>query len=233
MAIAQKVRYEADLDKEFAQWTVATIGGERIRQCIQCGVCSAICPLSSYMDYTPRRLIHLARDGFKDEVLRSFTIWLCAACYACTVACPKQIKVTEVMHAFKQRAIREGVYPRRFPVPVLEREFFSMVRSLGRVSEIWLVMLLFLKTNIFKAFGMITLGWRLLRTGRIALIPESIKRRRELQALLAAVEGIPAATSGSAASNGTHSANGTARAGPAAPVSAAATGRQHAQEVAA
>jgi heterodisulfide reductase subunit C len=191
MALREAVRFESDLDREFAQWTVATIGGERIRHCIQCGVCSAVCPLSSYMDYTPRQVIHLARDGFKQEVLQSFTIWLCAACYACTAACPKQIKVTEVMHAFKQRAMQEGVYPKRFPVPIIEREFYGMVRARGRITEIWLVILLLLRTNILKGLGMIMLGWHLLRTGRLTLKLESIKRRRELQALLTAVDTIP------------------------------------------
>lgn len=179
--------YEADLDRGFASWITGTLGAERIRQCLQCGLCSAACPLAAYMDYTPRRLIHLAREGFRREVLSSRTIWLCASCYACATQCPKEIDVTGVMHAMKQRAIREGTYPRRYPVPVLEREFFAMVRSRGRVSESWLVILLTLKTNVLKAFGFLPLGWRLLRTGRFSLRLHSIKRRKELQRLLDAV----------------------------------------------
>jgi heterodisulfide reductase subunit C len=171
-------------DPAFAGWAVRTIGEEKVRACIQCGVCSGVCPLSDYMDYTPRRLIHLAKEGFREHVLRSFTIWLCASCYACAVQCPKGINVTDVMFAFKQRAMREGVYPKRFAVPVLEHEFTSMVRQRGRVTESWLVVLLALKTNVFSLLKLAKLGWRLLRAGRMAFGLDSIKRRKELQLLL-------------------------------------------------
>lgn len=189
MAVKQMIKYEADLDKEFAQWTSNLVGGEKLRQCLQCGLCSATCPMSLYMDYTPRRLMHLAREGFKDEVLKSFTIWLCASCYACSVECPKQIKLTDVMYAFKRRAIQEGIYPNhRFGVPVLAREFYNMVRSRGRTTETWLVVLLFLKTNPLRFLGMVRLGIGMLRTGRFSFLPESIKRRKELQTMLDAVD---------------------------------------------
>jgi heterodisulfide reductase subunit C2 len=189
MAVKQMIKYEADLDKEFAQWTSGLVGAEKLRQCLQCGLCSATCPMSLYMDYTPRRLMHLAREGFKDEVLKSFAIWLCASCYACSVECPKQIKLTDVMYAFKRRAMQEGIYPNhRFAVPVLAREFYNMVRSRGRTTETWLVVLLFLKTNPLRFLGMIRLGLGMLRTGRFSIFPESIKRRKELQTVLDAVD---------------------------------------------
>ncbi|HZP02835.1 MAG TPA: 4Fe-4S dicluster domain-containing protein, partial [Terriglobia bacterium] len=86
--VKQMVKYEVERDPDFARWVTGVIGGERIRNCIQCGLCSASCPLSPYMDYTPRRLIHMAREGFKRDVLQSFTIWLCTSCYSCTVECP-------------------------------------------------------------------------------------------------------------------------------------------------
>jgi quinone-modifying oxidoreductase subunit QmoC len=187
-AIKQMMKYEADRDKEFAHWVTGVVGAEKIRQCIQCGMCSATCPLSLYMDYTPRRLIHLAKEGFKEEVLGSFTIWLCASCYSCTVECPKQIKVTDIMYALKRRAIQERAYPRNLPIPVLAREFYKMVRGNGRVTEGRLVFNLFLKTNPLKMLGMTRLGLGLLRTGRFSFFKESIKHRKELRALLDAVE---------------------------------------------
>lgn len=187
MAIQQTLKYEADIDGNFAQWIVAGTGGEKLRQCIQCGTCSSSCPLSLYMDYTPRRLIHLAREGFKEEVLGSFTIWLCASCYECTVQCPKQIEVTEVMYRFKQRAIQEGRHPRNFPIPILAREFFRMVRADGRTAELRLVLRLFLRTRWRQLWRMRGLGWDLVRTGRFSLRRETIRGRREVAALLDAV----------------------------------------------
>jgi quinone-modifying oxidoreductase, subunit QmoC len=179
------IKYEADTDADFTRSIIATPGGERLRHCIQCGTCSGTCPFSTYMDYTPRRLIQMTREGFRSEVLSSFTIWLCASCYSCTCECPKEIKVTDIMYALKRRAIRDGVYPKKsFPIPVLAREFYNMVYNRGRVSESWLVTWLILKTNLLKFFGMTRLGLGLLRTGRFSLKSESIERRAELQKLL-------------------------------------------------
>jgi L-lactate utilization protein LutB len=100
---------------------------EKIFSCLQCGTCGSACPVSVYMDYTPRRLIGMVREGFKQEVVTSFAIWLCASCYERSVRCPAGIRVTEVMYALKRVAIREGIYPRRFPVPVLAKEFIEML----------------------------------------------------------------------------------------------------------
>jgi len=188
MPLETKIKYEAERDPGFAKWVTEVSDGEKIRQCIQCGLCSATCPLSLYMDYTPRRLINLAREGFKKEVLGSFTIWLCASCYACRAECPKKIMITDIMYALKRRAIEEGYYPRRFPTPVLAKEFGKMVFAMGRVTETLLVTDLFLRTNWFKFLGMSRLGLALLRTGRFSLIPESIKRRGELRKILRSIE---------------------------------------------
>jgi heterodisulfide reductase subunit C len=181
-------RTEADRDLAFTRWIGEVPGAETIRQCIHCGVCSGSCPLSIYMDRSPRQLMHLAREGFKEDVLSSFTIWLCTSCYACSVKCPRGIKVTEVMYALKRRAIDEGAYPKRFPIPVLAREFRKMVRKNGRISESRLVFRLMFKTNVFRLLGMSSLGRKLVRTGRFSFGVDRIKRTHELDHLLEAME---------------------------------------------
>ena len=188
MPLEQKIKYEAERDQDFAQWVTSQTGGENLRHCIQCGVCSATCPLSLYMDYTPRRLINLAREGFKKEVLSSFTIWLCASCYACRVECPKQIQVTDIMYMLKRRAMQDGVYPRRFPIPVLAREFGRMIFAWGRVNETLLAADLFLRTSWLKLLSMTGLGLNLMRTGRMSLLPDSIRRKGELRKILNALD---------------------------------------------
>jgi heterodisulfide reductase subunit C len=188
MAVKSLIKYEVERDPTFAKWVTGVIGGERIRNCIQCGLCSASCPLSPYMDFTPRRLIHMAREGFKRDVLESFTIWLCTSCYSCTVECPRKIRVTDIMYALKRRAIEDGVYPRRFPIPVLASEFGAMIRRNGRVTESWLVVRVFLKTAILRLLGMSKLGTKLFLTGRMEIVPATIRGRKQLQTLLDTVE---------------------------------------------
>ena len=102
------IKYESELDQGFGAEIAHLAHGEKFYTCIQCGTCSATCPVSHFMDFTPRRIIAMVRAGFKEEVLRSFTIWLCSSCYSCTADCPREIKITDVMYALKQLAIKEG-----------------------------------------------------------------------------------------------------------------------------
>ena len=183
-AIERKIRHQRDLDHSFTQEMRATPGGEQFVHCIQCGTCSATCPLSIYMDYTPRRIVAMTRAGLKKDVLSSFTIWLCASCYACSVECPKDIRITDLMYALKRRAIEEKTYPRRFGIPVLAQTFFRLVRKHGRSNEGMTMVQLFLKTNPFAAFKMARLGLGLILKGRLSIRGESIRRRKELKVLL-------------------------------------------------
>lgn len=178
------IKYQADCDFGFPAAIRAIPGCERLNSCIQCGTCSGVCPLSIYMDMPPRRIINLVRAGFKREVMHSNTIWLCSACYSCTVECPRQIKVTDVMYALKQMAIKERAYPRRFPMVVLAHQFYNMVRRRGRMNEIHLVTRLYLLTNWFKLLGMARLGIELIRRGRFSIMPDSIRQRQQLHNVL-------------------------------------------------
>jgi quinone-modifying oxidoreductase subunit QmoC len=186
----QKVKYEKELTRDLAAEIVATPGGEKIFSCLQCGTCGSACPVSVYMDYTPRRLIGMVREGFKQEVVTSFAIWLCASCYECTVRCPAGIKVTDVMYALKRIAIREGIYPRRFPVPVLAKEFIEMLKGTGRNNEFWLVLKVLLKTAPMKLLTMWPLGLRLWQRGRMCLLLNRIPKAAtaDLRRMLESVE---------------------------------------------
>ena len=136
------------------------------------------------MDLSPRQIIAMTRAGFKDEVLGCFTIWLCASCYACAVACPKQIQITDVMYALKRRAIQEGRHPKRFAVPVLAQEFYKQVWDRGRNSEGRLILSLYAKTHPMLLLRNVVLGLRLWMRGRIGLKAESVRDRESVDTLL-------------------------------------------------
>ncbi len=188
--LTRTIKYEADRVKGFGREVTSVPGCENLETCIQCGTCSGVCPLSIYMDYSPRQVMALVRSDFKNEVLRSHTIWLCASCYACTSECPRKIRITDIMYELKQRAMHEGIYPRKFPIPVLAQEFTKMAHKRGRVTENFLATILFLKTNIMAALGMWKLGLGLLTRGRFPLKWESIKRRSELDGMMKTVDNI-------------------------------------------
>ena len=184
------IQYEAERVVGFADEIRSVPGCEELRSCIQCGTCSGVCPLSTYMDYSPRQIIGMVRSGFKDKTLRSHTIWLCASCYSCTVECPRKIRITDIMYELKQRAIQERIYPRRFPIPILAQEFNKMAQTHGRVTENVLAAIMFLKSTWWTAFGMWRLGLGLMRRGRFPLHLESIKRKDELNRMLKTVDNV-------------------------------------------
>lgn len=182
MKIQRQLKYQREADPEWPYRIAKMPGCENLFSCIQCGTCSGTCPLSLYMDYTPRRIINLVREGFRDDALASQTIWLCASCYSCAVRCPQDIHITDVMYTLKCEAIKRGLYPKRFPIPVLAHEFYKMVSRHGRSSEMWLVLRMALRSNPAILLGMIGTGWNLMRTGRMSLRLEKIRRRHELPA---------------------------------------------------
>ncbi|MCP2520226.1 4Fe-4S dicluster domain-containing protein [Candidatus Aminicenantes bacterium AC-335-B20] len=184
MEIERKVKYEAELDKNFLREIIELSHCEEIERCIQCGTCSSSCPMAVYMDYPPRKIMAMVKEGFKDEALRSFTIWLCSSCYTCTVRCPAQIKITDVMYALKRKAIEDGVYPARFSIPVLDKEMTKIIQSTGRNWEIGVVVKLYLKTNPFGLLKMAPIGLKLIKTGRMSFKKESIKNKKQLRKLL-------------------------------------------------
>ncbi len=186
--VRQWIKFQSELNPKFGDEVARLAHGEKFRTCIQCGTCSSTCPLSHHMDFTPRKVIAMIREGFEEEALSSFTIWLCASCYSCTVECPKEIRITDVMYALKQRAIAQHVYPKRFPVPILAEEFFKNVARQGRNSDGRLMMNLALRTNPFRLFKYARVGWGLLSTGRFSLKQDHVERRSDIEALLQAVE---------------------------------------------
>lgn len=186
MEIKRTIKYEADRVRGFSGEIKSVSGCDQLQSCIQCGTCSGTCPLSIYMDYSPRQVMALVRADFKNEVLSSKTVWLCASCYACTVECPRKIRITDIMYALKQRAIKEGIYPKHFPIPILAKEFSHMVRNKGRITETLLVMRLFLKANWRAVLSSWRLGLGLIRTGRFVVKAERIEQQAQLQAMLAA-----------------------------------------------
>lgn len=86
---------------------VQELSGQNLLACYQCGKCSAGCPAISQMDILPNQIIRYAQLGFKDELLQSKSIWICASCFTCNARCPKGINIAEVIEAIRQILLRK------------------------------------------------------------------------------------------------------------------------------
>ncbi len=184
----RRVKYQSQLEPDFPAEIAVIVGNDRLRECIQCGRCSAICPMSAYMDYTPRRLIAMTRAGFREDVLRSHTVWVCTSCYSCTVECPKQIPITDVMHALKRISVREGWYPKRFTTPVMVQQFAGSIEKRGRSTESWISMRLYLRIDPIALLRYTPLARRLVGRGRLSFRRESVRQPAQLRRMLREVE---------------------------------------------
>jgi heterodisulfide reductase subunit C len=186
MQVERADRRADSLSEVFLEDVYSIPGGEKIKECIQCGTCSASCPTSYAMDYTPREVIAALRAGLLERVLKSNTIWLCASCYYCTVRCPSGIKLTDIMYELKRLAIEFGLAQKDARAPVISKLFVNVVNKSGRVSEVELVSKFYLKTNPFGMLKMIPRASKLLIRGRMPLISHKIRGTSEIKRSLAA-----------------------------------------------
>jgi heterodisulfide reductase subunit C2 len=145
--------------------------------------------MGDYMEFLPRQVIARLRAGEADEVMRNRSIWVCTSCYACTVECPKQIPITDAIYALKRESMQSGLYPRRFPSPVMVRAFVASVGRWGRSTESWISVSLYLRTRPLELLRNAPLALRLLRTGRMSFRRESSHDRGQIRRLLEGVEG--------------------------------------------
>ncbi len=158
-------------------------GGESINWCVQCGMCSASCPNVNKMDYSPRKTIALVRAGRRYDVLTSNSMWVCASCYLCTARCPKDVKITELMHTLERLSVRHGLH-NGGATPALYRAFIDSIKGNGRVHELGMMMKFFLKTNPLAALKIIPVGLKLLSHGRMSIKPTKIKGTEQIKTMV-------------------------------------------------
>lgn len=95
------------VDKGFLE-RLEKLSGQKVHLCFQCGTCGGSCPMGAHMDALPRKIVHLAQLGMADEVGRLNTCWVCAACHACNVRCPRGVDLPRVMEAIRLMTLRKN-----------------------------------------------------------------------------------------------------------------------------
>jgi Fe-S oxidoreductase len=81
---------------------VARLGAKDMEICMQCGSCSASCPLSSGYNTFPRSIYRYLQLGLKDKLMASPEPWLCYYCGECNKDCPRGAEPAETMMATRR-----------------------------------------------------------------------------------------------------------------------------------
>jgi len=86
---------------------IVEAGGEPLKLCYQCGICTGTCPWNLVRSFLVRRIIHEAQLGVTD--FGSEEIWLCATCRACVQCCPRGVEIIDIMRAMRRAVVSLGI----------------------------------------------------------------------------------------------------------------------------
>ena len=126
---------------------VEAIANTQVRDCYQCGKCSAGCPMGDQMDALPGKLVRLVQYGDVNEAAKTAAVWQCVSCLTCTARCPKSVDIAGIMDALKQISVRRKIVHKDYKrVAAFQRAFLSIIKRHGRVNELEL-------TALFKLYG--------------------------------------------------------------------------------
>jgi heterodisulfide reductase subunit C len=103
---------------------------EGLKACMNCGVCSAICPAAEFYNYDPRRIVDIVQTRDDDailELLKSETIWYCGQCMSCKTRCPRGNTPGSIISALRQLSQELGL----FIYSEKGRQQFAVKRTVG------------------------------------------------------------------------------------------------------
>ena len=87
--------------------SILEAGGEALKLCYQCGLCTGTCPWNLVRSFLVRRMIHQTQLGLVD--FEGEDTWLCATCGACVARCPRGVEIIDIMRALRRAIVDLGV----------------------------------------------------------------------------------------------------------------------------
>ncbi|MBA7467197.1 putative iron-sulfur-binding oxidoreductase FadF [subsurface metagenome] len=108
-------------------------GGDVLKLCYQCGICTASCPWNLVRSFMVRKLIHQAQLGlvdFEDE-----DMWTCVGCKACVDRCPRGVEIVEIWRALRRVIVEVGVAKVPDSLRLTAKNFAGVGNPLGEPRE--------------------------------------------------------------------------------------------------
>ncbi len=188
--------------RETAQ-AIARDAGVNLKDCYQCGKCSAGCPVASDADTTPRTIIRNLQLGQPDAAMESTMPWLCVCCGMCLARCPQKVDLPSLMRAVRKAAKSRGM------VAIKEADkfadlFVDGIRLQGISDEAILAARFNLTTgHLFQDVGSVPV---MLKLGMIAPGGHKLNDVNEVRTLMEKARQVDASKTASS-SSGSQSAN--------------------------
>jgi len=86
---------------------------EGLNACINCGICTAICPAAAVSDYDPRQIVNTVQERDEAELeklLKGDSIWRCGECLSCKTRCPRGNVPCYIIQALRGLSIEKGFF---------------------------------------------------------------------------------------------------------------------------
>jgi len=109
---------------------------DALKACMNCGMCTAVCPAAEFYDYDPRRICDIVQRGNESEIehlLRSDTIWYCGQCMSCKTRCPRGNAPGELINILRRASQELGYFTesekgrqQKFLMNTLERNILEI-----------------------------------------------------------------------------------------------------------
>ena len=158
---------------------VEKLSGTSVRRCFQCGKCSAGCPMRSFMEHPPNRIVRLLQLGQYERVLAGRSIWFCASCETCSTRCPNKVDLAAIMDALRKCSWDAQGPSKESYVQLANRIFIENIRTYGRQYEMRLAAVFNVKSGQFLKDFM--LGPTLLTKGKLKMFHQKNRNVAEIE----------------------------------------------------
>jgi heterodisulfide reductase subunit C len=165
---------------------VEALSGSSVRRCFQCGKCSAGCPMRSFMEHPPNRIVRLLQLGQYERVLAGRSIWYCASCETCSTRCPNKVDLAAIMDALRKLSWDANGPSKESYVQLANRLFIENIKTYGRQYEMRLAAVFNIKSGQFlKDF---LLGPKLITKGKLNMFQQKNRNIAEIEQIFARIE---------------------------------------------
>ncbi len=165
---------------------VESLSGSSVRRCFQCGKCSAGCPMRSFMEHPPNRIVRFLQLGQYERVLAGRSIWYCASCETCTTRCPNKVDLAAIMDALRKLSWDAKGPSKESYVQLANRLFIENIRTYGRQYEMRLAAVFNVKSGQFLKDLM--LGPKLITKGKLKMFHQKNRNMAEIEQIFARIE---------------------------------------------